>query len=225
MNPARIGAAAVVVLLTAFLVGKYVALIEPAIAREKVAACSGLRPGTLPDQLSSNVYRRLPSPVPDFAVQDWNGNMRKLSDFRGQVVFLNFWATWCPPCKEEVPSIEELQRTLGDDGFVVIALASAPAWAEILEEFPDGTDMTILLDPPADETESVGAIARAFGVPALPETFIIDRDGFIRYYFANKRDWKSDIAVTCMRALLQEENSLPWLKSWLWTMNQTSFES
>ncbi len=225
MNARRFIAAACAVIVASFLVGKFVLLLEPAVARENVAACTGLKPKAVPEALVSEAYRSLPMPVPDFEVQDWNGKMRRLSEFRGQVVFLNFWATWCPPCKEEVPSIEELQRLLGDDGFTVVALASAPDWNDILQEFPDGTDMTILLDPPSSEDEQIGAIARAFGVPALPETFVIDRHGFIRYYFVNKRDWKSDVAVTCMRSLLQEEDSLPWLKSWLWTMSQTSFGS
>ncbi len=164
----------------------------------------------------------MPVPAPDFTVQDVDGNTRRLSEFKGHVVFLNFWATWCPPCKEEVPSIEALQTQLKDENFVVLALASSREWKSVVDEFERGSAMTILLDPPPNEDEQIGTIARAYGVPALPETFIIDKQGYIRYYFVNKRDWKSEVAVTCLRSLIEEEESLPWVRSLLWTMSQTS---
>jgi peroxiredoxin len=212
------------ILLVVFLAGKFVLLVKPSVEREYRAACQGLRPAPPSQALTASGFRSFPMPAPDFAVQDIHGNMRRLSEFRGQVVFLNYWATWCPPCKEEVPSIEALQDRLGDD-FVVLALASSSDWQPIVKEFPLGTNMTVLLDPPASQDEQIGRIARAYGVPALPETFVIDRQGFIRYYFVNKRDWKSDVAVTCLRSVIDEKEGLTWLKSWLWTMSSTSFES
>jgi thiol-disulfide isomerase/thioredoxin len=218
-------AASVAVLVCGFLVGKFVLMLEPAVAREHLAACNGLRPVAPNESFAGSMYDEFPMPAPDFAVQDVEGNMRRLSEFQGQVVFLNFWATWCPPCKEEVPSIEALQKKLAGESFVVVALASSHDWKSVVADFENGTNMTVLLDPPVDEDEQIGKIAHYYGTPALPETYIIDKQGYIRYYFVNKRDWKSDVAVTCMRSLIEEEESLPWLRSLLWTMSQTSSAS
>jgi len=218
-------AAGAAIAIMGFLIAQYVMLLEPAVAREHQAACTGLQPAEPTSALHTEAWPAFPMPAPDFAVQDVHGNMRKLSEFRGKVVLLNFWANWCPPCREEVPSIQALQDMLVDDDFVVLALASNKGWKEVIDEFPNGTSMTVLLDPPATEDEAIGKIARYYGTPALPESYLIDKDGFIRYYFVNKRDWKSDIAVTCIRSLIEEEESLTWLKSWLLTTSQTSFES
>lgn len=219
----RVWAAAIAAtVIGGFLVVEFLAMIQPSVQREEIAACRGLRPNAASEALQSSLYPALPRPAPDFAAQDYTGKMRRLSEFRGKIVFLNFWAEWCPPCKEEVPSIEQLQDALGTDDFIVLAVASSADWKPIVEDFPQGTNMTILLDPPATPDENIGKIASAYGVPALPETFVIDRDGFIRYYFVNKRDWNQDVAVTCLRSLMEEEDSLSWLKSWLWTTNRTS---
>ncbi|RMH43229.1 MAG: TlpA family protein disulfide reductase [Deltaproteobacteria bacterium] len=218
----RAAAATATVAIAGFLIVRFVLMLDDAVAREEAAACTALRPSPPNDAFRDHPLGDFPIPAPDFAAQDVDGNMRRLSDFRGQVVFLNFWAPWCPPCREEVPSIEQLQRELGDEPFVVLALASSRDWPSVLVDFPEGTPMTVLLDPPASEDEQIGKIARAYGVPALPETFVIDKQGYIRHYFVNKRDWKSDIAVTCLRSLIEEKDTLPWLRSWLWTMSQTS---
>jgi peroxiredoxin len=215
-------AAAAAIVVMGFLIGSFVLAMAPAAAREKLAACAALRPSPPNAAFAGSPFGGFPIPAPDFAVQDVDGAMRRLSEFRGQVVFLNFWATWCPPCQEEVPSIEALQRRLGGEGLAVLALASSAEWKSVVAEFEQGTPMTVLLDPPPAEDEQIGAIARAYGVPALPETFIIDKQGYVRHYFVNKRDWKSDIAITCLRSLIEEEDSLPWLRSWLWTTSQTS---
>jgi peroxiredoxin len=215
-------AAVAAIVVAGFLAARYLVMLRPAAEREATAACRGLRPSEVNKSLATAMYPGFPRPAPDITVQDYTGHMRKLSSYRGKVVFLNFWATWCPPCLDEVPSIEALQRQLGDDGFVVVALASSPDWQPVREFFPNGTNMTVLLDPPARADEQLGAMARYYGVPALPETFVIDREGWIRYYYANKRDWHSDVAVTCLRSLLEEESSLAWLKSWLSTTSRTS---
>jgi thiol-disulfide isomerase/thioredoxin len=218
----RFAAVAITVAIAGLLASMFVGMLGPSVERERLAACNGLVPNPIGDALATAAYPTLPMPAPDFVAQDYTGAMRRLSEFRGKVVFLNFWATWCPPCKEEVPSIQELQAALGNDDFVVLAVASSREWQSIFDHFPGGTNMTILLDPPATDEEQIGKITRGYGVPALPETFVIDKQGFIRYYFVNKRDWSQEVALTCLRSLTEEEDSLSWLKSWLWTMNRTS---
>jgi len=212
----KLVAAFAAVAVVGFLASRFVLLLEPAAEREAKAACDGLRPTARNAALLGGEYKSFPRPAPDFKVQDQNDNMRSLSEFRGKVVFLNFWATWCPPCIDEVPAIEDLQAELGSDDFVVLALASNHSWEDIFKFFPKGrrpgvfanpndlTNMTVFLDPPANDDDNLGAIAKAWGVPALPETFLIDRDGNIQHYFVNKRDWHSDVALTCIRSLIED---------------------
>lgn len=186
--------------MSLFLAYQYLSLIKPAAAREIKAACNGLRP-----RPTNPAFETLPTQVPvDFTAQDHNGNAVKLSNYRGKVVFVNFWATWCNVCKAEKPSLERMASEMQSDDFLVLSLASDPDWEPIKERFPNGSPLSILLDPPQSEDENLGAIAKSFGITAVPESFIIDRQGHIRHYFINKRDWDSDIAETCVRSLIEE---------------------
>ncbi len=183
---------------------QYARLIEPAAAREIKAACSGLRPAA-----DNPIYGKLPSDkIVNFTAQNYKGEMVSLSDFRGKIVFVNFWATWCTVCKSEKPGLETMVGELESDDFVVLTLASNPEWEDIRQymqdNYPDqGLPFTVLLDPPSGDS-NLGTIARSFGITAVPETFVFDREGRIRYYFINKRDWASGVAETCRRALVDE---------------------
>jgi peroxiredoxin len=132
------------------------------------------------------------SRAPDFDLTTLDGRNAKLSDLRGEVVLLNFWATWCPPCKAEMPDLEALYREHGDaQGFVVIGVnyeeAQAPVEAFVRERelsFPVWLDHE-------------GKAAAALGVRGLPVTFIIDREGYIR------DAWNGQIARAAMLARLE----------------------
>lgn len=192
-------AVAVVGALTLALAVQFARLIGPAAAREVKAACDGLRPSP-----TNPAFGSIPSAAPvDFTALDFKGNKVSLSDFRGKIVFVNFWATWCNVCKSEKPSLEHMREELASDDFVVLTLASNPSFDDIRAHFPDGTPLTVLLDPPEGD-DNLGAIAKSFGITAVPETFVIDREGRIRYYFINKRDWDSSVADTCLSALRDE---------------------
>ena len=183
--------------ITTLLGVQYLRILRPAQAREMLAACRGLQPSE-----QNARFGPLPAVAPDFEAQDYKGNKVKLSDFRGKVVLLRFWGSWCETCAEEQPSLEDLAGSgLGGDDLVVLAMASDPGWQPIRKHLPDGSNTTILLDPP-DESGAVGPVARAYGVSKVPESFIIDRDGIIRYYLVNKRDWRSDVSRTCLRSVL-----------------------
>ena len=197
---ARKVAAVVIVGTACFLLAiQYARLVQPAAAREIQAACNGLRPSP-----TNPAFEALPTQEPvDFVAQDYRGNTVKLSDYRGKVVFVNFWATWCNVCKSEKPGLEEMAAEMQGDDFVVLSLASDAQWDLIREQFPNGTPLNILLDPP-DDDGNLGAIAKSFGITAVPESFVVDRQGRIRHYFINKRDWDSNIAQTCLRALVDE---------------------
>lgn len=187
-----------IVVLLAF---GYLIFLSPATEREKIAACRGLK-----FTENNTVFPSFPQDAPDFTVQDSQGNKRSLSSYRGKVVLLNFWATWCPPCVEEVPSLEKLQQDLDSNDFIVLAMASAFDWKDLAKFFPQGTPLTVLLDPPSNKQEILGVIAKAFGIPRIPETFLIDRQGKIRYYFTNTRTWNLSVAQTCIQALIDESN-------------------
>ena len=188
--------------LCGLLMVEYIRLIEPAAAREVQAACNGMRPSTdngkLGDLSAGNVI------APDFEVTDYTGKAVRLSDYRGRVVFVNFWATWCGVCKSEKPGLEKMTRELAGEDLAVLALASDADWNNIAQMFPNGSPLTILLDPPPEEDELLGAVAQSYGITAVPESFIIDKHGVIRHYMINKRDWSAGVAKTCITALIDE---------------------
>jgi thiol-disulfide isomerase/thioredoxin len=207
-------------------------MVPNAAAREAVAACRGLKgEATLTAQLCGGQPCRLPIPAPDFTAYDYQGKPVHLSDFRGKVVLLNFWASWCGVCHTEKPKLAEMAEEMAGDDFVVIALASDKAWSDVLmaiteslapnvrirktadpmegaieaykKGLPNGTAFKVFLDPPGDDS-NIGQIAASWGITKVPESALIDRNGNIRAYFVNKRDWTSDVAETCLRSLVDE---------------------
>ena len=112
--------------------------------------------------------------APDFTLTDLDGNSVRLADFRGQAVFLNFWATWCPPCRAEMPDIEALHRKYRDRGVVVLGVDLRESESTVrtyLER--GGYTWTFLID-------TTGRVASAYRVSAIPTSFFIDREGVIR---------------------------------------------
>jgi thiol-disulfide isomerase/thioredoxin len=114
------------------------------------------------------------SPAPDFTLESLDGKNMRLSDLRGKAVLLNFWATWCGPCKIETPWLVELQNQYGSQGLQVIGVAMDDSGKEDIAKFAKdmGVNYPVLLGK-----EAVGDAYG--GVPALPETFFIGRDGKI----------------------------------------------
>ena len=123
--------------------------------------------------------------APDFSLVDRQGRMWKLSDLRGQVVFVNFWATWCPPCLTEMPSMEKLYRSMPKEGFKMLAILynDEPAAADNLALQRQYT-FPILVDPES-------RAGRAYGLTGVPETFIVDREGVLREKFIGPVEWDS----------------------------------
>jgi peroxiredoxin len=121
--------------------------------------------------------------APDFTLVDLEGTTWKLSDLQGQVVLVNFWATWCPPCLEEMPSMENLYRTMPKDSFTMLAVLykDDPAAAENLKK-SRGFSFPVLVDP----EERTG---QAYGLTGVPETFIVDKIGVLREKFIGPVQW------------------------------------
>jgi peroxiredoxin len=113
-------------------------------------------------------------PAPELELTDTAGNSSSLAAYRGQVVLVNLWATWCPPCKEEMPALESFYRKYKQDGFVIVAINDgdpAPDVLQFVEEY--GLTFPVWLDPAYIATE------QAFKTLNLPTSYIIDRSGTI----------------------------------------------
>ena len=124
-------------------------------------------------------------PAPDFDTVDLDGEIWTLSKLRGQVVFLNFWATWCPPCREEMPSMERLNAKMPADKFEMLALYNKDDPTKV-KDFVTKLGLTMpILD---DHKDIIGA---RYGLTGLPETFIIDKQGVIREKFIGPSEWDS----------------------------------
>jgi len=116
-----------------------------------------------------------PTPAPGWELKDVEGKPVNFSQFKGKVVVLDFWATWCPPCRSEIPGYEKLQEKYKDKGLVIIGVSVDQGGPEVVKKFEADFHMnyTVVL---ADDS-----LVQAFGgIEAIPTTFIIDRDGKIR---------------------------------------------
>jgi peroxiredoxin len=122
--------------------------------------------------------------APDFTLPTLRGNSVKLSDYRGKVIFLNIWATWCPPCREEMPSMEALYRRLKGREFEMLAVSIDRDGGEVVGPFVAkyGLTFPVLLD-------SGNKTYKLYGLTGVPETFIIDRNGVVLYKIIGAQDW------------------------------------
>ncbi len=148
---------------------------------------------------------RLPVPVtaPDFTLEDMDGKSYTLSSLRGKVVMVNFWATWCPPCREEIPSMETVYQALHKKGFIVLAINQWETPDHVfsymgqLEVFPS---FPILFDRDSHVSE-------AFGVKGLPTTLIIDKQGRVVYRAIGGRNFNHPEVRKLIRQLIDAPDS------------------
>ena len=183
----RVAPAAITALAIAFIAVRFVGGARETLSRTRDGACIALQPDPVPDFLKNGA-------TPDFQLPDATGHMVSLSQQRGHPVLLNFWATWCPPCVDEVPSLEDLARRLKGTDIRMLAVSVDDEWDQIRRFFAKGSDIGVLLDKSHD-------IPKKFGTEKFPETFMIDSAGRLRYYFINKRDWSRPEAVACLESL------------------------
>ncbi len=133
----------------------------------------------------------------DFTLTNMQGEQVSLSQYRGKVVILNFWATWCPPCREEMPSMERLHRNYKDKGLVMLAINVDENGKQAVGQFLRKTPYSfpILLD-------SDNIAQNAYGVFRFPESFIIDRNGMVVKKIIGGRDWLSGSTFELIKFLL-----------------------
>ena len=137
----------------------------------------------------------LPVDAPDFTLKDYADRAVTLSALRGRVTLVNFWATWCPPCVEEAPSLDDLARANKKKPFSLLAVSVDDTWPTVRGFFAKGTEMTVLLDP--EKTAP-----RRYGTEKYPETFIVDKDGKVRFYVIGGREWNAPNVQACLDALM-----------------------
>jgi len=139
-----------------------------------LVALSGCYSGTRPPRIGSN--------APDFTVQDAQSKIT-LSQYRGQVVVLNFWATWCAPCVEELPSLVEMQRRMKAKGVTVLAVSVDVDERAYRQFVKDHSVNLLTVRDPDQKSNSL------YGTSKFPETFVIDRNGVMRRKFIGAVDW------------------------------------
>ena len=145
------------------------------------------------------VYKKTPEAVPSFKFEDGAGAEKTLADWKGKVVLLNLWATWCAPCRKEMPALDRLQKELGGDNFEVVALSvdrqGAPASKKFLEETKT-SNLKLYVE---STSRSVGTLKAA----GLPTTILIDREGREIGRLAGPAEWDSADAKRLVQSLIK----------------------
>ena len=136
--------------------------------------------------------------APDFVLTTLDGREVHLSDYRGHVLFLNFWATWCGPCKVEMPAIERLYREYRRQGLAILAVSTDLEGPAVTRPYRDALGLTFTI---AHDPETV--VMRLYGIHTLPVTFLVDRQGVITHQIIGARDWQEPEARDGIRRLLQ----------------------
>jgi peroxiredoxin len=139
-----------------------------------------------------------PAPAPDFELPDLNGKTHRLADYRGKVVILNFWASWCPECLEEMPSLDGLYKKFKNQDLVVLGITSDRKKGPVLEVLKK-TPVTYPLLP---ETGG-GVFIRKYTVIGLPTTIVVDRRGFIAERIVGRTDFGSASFSKKIQELIQ----------------------
>ena len=181
---------------------------SPSFGNPGDAACSGsgaisakLAPLAQGEVAAIQVQEK-PKPVPDLAFTTADGAARKLSDYRGRTVLLNLWATWCVPCRLEMPALNAMQAALGGQDFEVLAVNIDTRNPDKPKQFY--TEMKIdrlafYADPSAKVYQDLKAIGKAFG---MPTTLLIDKEGCEVAYLAGPAEWSSADALKLVGAAL-----------------------
>ncbi len=165
-----------------------------------LAACSKVdKPQKSAGTAGKEVVAVEKSPAPDFSVVSVaSGSVIKLSDLKGKVVLLNFWATWCPPCREEIPSMIKLNSLMAGKPFQMVAVSIDEGGKPAVESFfkESGHELPAYID------ES-GAAIKSYGITGVPESFIIDKQGVLIKKVIGGFAWDSPEAVSFLEGLMK----------------------
>jgi peroxiredoxin len=142
---------------------------------------------------------QLGDPAPNFQLRDLDGRLVSLEQYRGKVVLLNFWATWCGPCRVEMPAMEQLYRSLSRRDFEILAVSTDPQGAAVTRPFQRELKLSFPILHDADFR-----VGLTFGARTLPMTFLIDRQGVIRERIFGALDWHSPEATRAVQMLMNQ---------------------
>ncbi len=159
-------------------------------------------PGSNPlsqGEVAAFVFRKAPEALPEVKFQDADGRERTLADWRGKVVLLNLWATWCLPCRKEMPALDRLQKELGSDKFEVVAVSVDRKGAAASKKFLDETQVTHLALY-VDATARISADLRVVGLPA---TLLLDAEGREVGRLLGPAEWDSEDAKRLIRSVVK----------------------
>lgn len=147
------------------------------------------------------VLNGAPTPVPEVQFTDREGRPRSLADFRGKVVLLNVWATWCLPCREEMPTLDRLQAALGGGGFEVVALSVDRQGAEAVKGFYSEIGVRHL----SVRVDATGKALRALAAIGLPTTILIDAEGRELGRLIGPAEWDGPEMVAFLKSIVEGE--------------------
>jgi peroxiredoxin len=136
-------------------------------------------------------------PAPDFSLADLRGNAVRLANLKGKVVFVNVWATWCEPCRQEMPSMQALYAKLAGADFQMLAVSADQSGRDVVERFVKTYALTFPVLPDPDLQ-----VADRYRVTGYPETFVIDRNGTIVAHEIGPRHWDAPASVAAFRRLI-----------------------
>lgn len=142
--------------------------------------------------------------APDFTLTGLDGSSITLSSLRGKVVLVNFWATWCPPCRQEIPSMEKLWQQFGKDGMVILAISVDKGSSDDLKAFVKETGMTfpVFRD---NEGGKLGKVAEGmYGITGVPESFVVDRQGIVQEKIIGSIEWDKPEVIEYFTKLLKK---------------------
>jgi len=140
-------------------------------------------------------------PAIDFTLTDLDGYYIALSDFKGKVVFLNFFATWCPPCRDEMPSMQKLHEELDGEDFVMVAVSVDKGSIQSVKDFIEKNNYTFKV-----LHDKKGEAAYNYNVRSIPATYLIDKNGIIAGRIIGSRDWMEPRIVKHLRELVVVDN-------------------
>ena len=137
-------------------------------------------------------------PAPSISVISLDGQQLTLESLKGKVVLLNFWATWCPPCREEIPSMMKLNKFMIGKPFQMVCVSVDEGGKKAVSDFFKNTGFSL----PA-YTDPTGQAPKTYGLTGVPETFLIDKNGIIVKKVIGPKDWNSPEAVALIEELLK----------------------
>ena len=151
------------------------------------------------DKLVAFVTKKVPEALPDIAFTNDKGEALTLASFKGKIILLNLWATWCAPCREEMPSLDRLQKALGSDKFEVVALSLDRQGASAARKFLNDVkaqNLKLYVDPTAKQ-------GTALNLVGMPTTILIDKEGRELGRLAGPAEWDSEDAKKLVEAALK----------------------